>query len=258
MRKHRFLISIISLVLVGGVSCAPPSPSGGGGGGGGASDVTLTVNGEDVVFSVAAPLTVAVEPIDLATLPPVPDDVVPLADDAFATTVENVTPGAIAEVVITLRYSAMSYRKLVGGVWDPFLFDGSTGATVSADGRTITLALQDGGRGDDDGVADGRIVDPGFWDFPACWTIGAFDLAYGVDFVLSPEPSAGVVLQRYLSHDCSHTPVGQWVFAVQADDANAAHQRCLDFGAGPSPVKAVPGSNPFEPPGVPADGWFCT
>ncbi len=51
-------------------------------------------------------------------------------------------------------------RKLVEGSWDPFSFDGSTGASLSADGLSVDLRLRDGGRGDTDGAADGRIVDP--------------------------------------------------------------------------------------------------
>ena len=34
-------------------------------------------------------------------------------------------------------------------------------ATFNADGRSVTLELQDGGYGDSDGVANGVIVDPG-------------------------------------------------------------------------------------------------
>ena len=37
--------------------------------------------------------------------------------------------------------------------------DVADGCTVS--GTTVTLTLRDGGAGDDDGAANGRIVDPG-------------------------------------------------------------------------------------------------
>ncbi|MCZ6652337.1 MAG: MopE-related protein, partial [Planctomycetota bacterium] len=43
--------------------------------------------------------------------------------------------------------------------WYEFLFDGTTGATIS--GNVITLHLVDGLRGDDDLTANGVIVDPG-------------------------------------------------------------------------------------------------
>lgn len=43
--------------------------------------------------------------------------------------------------------------------WYEFAFDGQTGAVVS--GNKVTLYLQDGGRGDSDLTANGRIADPG-------------------------------------------------------------------------------------------------
>jgi hypothetical protein len=62
-------------------------------------------------------------------------------------------------VRIQLPAPISAYYKQVAGVWETFSFDGSTGAQFVGD--EITLTLQDGGRGDSDGLANGRVVDPG-------------------------------------------------------------------------------------------------
>ena len=67
-----------------------------------------------------------------------------------------------SEVTLTLTYPSalsanMQYWKLTGGnVWAPF-----AGAQINPGAATVTLTLRDGGQGDDDGVVNGRIVDPG-------------------------------------------------------------------------------------------------
>ncbi len=76
---------------------------------------------------------------------------------------QNVTPGSIATVELAVPDGSLLdgyYKQNVStGAIERFDFDGSTGAVFN--GNTITLYLQDGGRGDDDGVANGVIVDPG-------------------------------------------------------------------------------------------------
>ena len=81
----------------------------------------------------------------------------------FGFQVTNVKPGGTATVDLTLPTgaTAVGYAKQ-----DPhtkalsrFDFDGQTGAVVH--GNTITLYIQDGGRGDDDGIVNGVVVDPG-------------------------------------------------------------------------------------------------
>ncbi|HEY1188087.1 MAG TPA: SdrD B-like domain-containing protein, partial [Gemmata sp.] len=85
------------------------------------------------------------------------------SDGLFSFAVEGVTPGGLATITLTLPPGPRSggYAK-----WDPvtnrvtdFSFDGTTGAVI--DGNVITLTLQDGGRGDADGVVNGTILDPG-------------------------------------------------------------------------------------------------
>jgi hypothetical protein len=81
----------------------------------------------------------------------------------FGFTVHDVQAGGIAVVRMILPEGARpsSYFKQdpLTGQLAPFAFDGTTGAEVS--GNVVTLHLQDGGRGDADGVANGVIVDPG-------------------------------------------------------------------------------------------------
>jgi len=65
-------------------------------------------------------------------------------------------------VTLTVTYPGAlppgaQYWKLQGGTWAPY-----AGATVAAGAGMATLALRDGGAGDDDGDgSNGRIVDPG-------------------------------------------------------------------------------------------------
>ncbi len=127
----------------------PPPPTG--------STDTVTVAGQTVVVSVEDGLTVDVEPVSGA--PGAPDGLA-FPAGAFAVVVEGVEPGAVVPVTMALSSPVDVVRKLIDGVWDVFRFDGLTGSTLSADGRTVSLWLRDGGRGDLDGSADGRIEDP--------------------------------------------------------------------------------------------------
>ena len=73
------------------------------------------------------------------------------------------TPGGIATVRLLLPPDARpnAYWKTdpATGQLARFDYDGSTGAVIA--GNVVTLRLQDGGRGDADGLANGVIVDPG-------------------------------------------------------------------------------------------------
>jgi Carboxypeptidase regulatory-like domain len=71
--------------------------------------------------------------------------------------VRGTSPGGTAEVTLhTLPGSSPSgYFKLHDGVW----LDFSSNASIAGD--AVTLTLTDGAVGDDDGLANGTIVDPG-------------------------------------------------------------------------------------------------
>jgi Bacterial Ig domain len=77
--------------------------------------------------------------------------------------ISGVTPGAITSVDLNMPEGSSFdgyYKQDPATGWlSRFDFDGQTGAVVN--GNIVTLYLQDGGRGDDDGVANGVIVDPG-------------------------------------------------------------------------------------------------
>lgn len=71
-------------------------------------------------------------------------------------------PGDPATVTINLPEPAPAgyvwYKYSPVDGWYSFMYDGQTGAEI--DGSTVTLHFIDGGRGDDDGIANGIIADP--------------------------------------------------------------------------------------------------
>jgi hypothetical protein len=77
--------------------------------------------------------------------------------------VDNVPVGGTITVTLTLPAGAQpsTYYKWnqSAGTFSPFMFDGDNGASIS--GNVVTLYLTDGGAGDQDGQANGIIVDPG-------------------------------------------------------------------------------------------------
>jgi hypothetical protein len=145
------LTATTGLVVAG---CAPPPDAGGHAG----STVQLTIGSEPVTVSVPVG-RLTVTPADPGSLPAAPAGVsFPIG--ALNIDIANVPPNSVATVTITLTNAVDSVRKLIGGVWDPFTDDGTTGASVSADGKTITVRVQDGGRGDNDNAPNGTVVDP--------------------------------------------------------------------------------------------------
>ncbi len=139
-------VAIASLLLVGCVQPAPTAPV-----------ANVTVGGQDVVVRgpVGSRLTVA--PASGAPTAPAG---LSFPFGALRVDVAGIAAGSVARVTVTLPAPVTTVRKLVGGGWQPFDFDGTTGATVSADGKIVTLLLRDGGRGDSDGSADGTVRDP--------------------------------------------------------------------------------------------------
>ena len=80
----------------------------------------------------------------------------------FQFVLRDVPVGQVRQVQMVLpdgQQAAVPYKlDPQSGELSPFVFDGETGAVVS--GNVVTLFLQDGGRGDADGVANGVILDP--------------------------------------------------------------------------------------------------
>ena len=128
----------------------PPAPP---------SEVILAVGSENVVFSVPTGLSVSVSAANLATLPALPGSL-ETGLGAFKIDVAGVTPGAVARVTVKLPRPASGLLKLIGGAWTAFLPQPDGTGVSSVDNQTYQLDLRDGGRGDNDGVADGRISDP--------------------------------------------------------------------------------------------------
>ena len=95
-----------------------------------------------------------------------------LTTDVFASfrafcAVEGLAPGATATVILYVPTGVRlnQYWKYSGGAWFNFSWNGTTGARFqdrNGDGtRDVVLTFVDGGRGDDEGLANGVIVDPG-------------------------------------------------------------------------------------------------
>ena len=120
----------------------------------------------------------------------------------FAFTVKDVAPGGIAVVDLQLPegsdFNTYYKQDARTGRLRRFDWDGSTGAVFH--GRTVTLYLQDGGRGDSDGVANGVIVDPGgpssedFWiESEWGWSYVGEAVEFSVDTWLDPYPQLTLV-----------------------------------------------------------------
>ena len=84
----------------------------------------------------------------------------------FQFAVRGLAPGAPATVqlidhtnaAVTGYYKYSSTSSNPAGHWYEYAFDGSTGAQIV--GKVTSLAFVDGGRGDDDLAANGRLTDP--------------------------------------------------------------------------------------------------
>lgn len=154
-RKVRAVVAALTaFVLAAGCvpeQTPPTTPPG--------SSTTVTLG--DQTIEVTAPdgsvVTATAAPPE--GLPPAPQGLeFPIG--ALDVQIDGVTPGSVARLTLALSQPAQTFRKLVGGAWDRFVTDGVTGGSLSPDGLTLTLDVRDGGRGDDDGLADGKIADP--------------------------------------------------------------------------------------------------
>jgi hypothetical protein len=152
VRRLAGLVAAGLLAVTAAACTSPPPPP---------VRATVDVGGEQATVVVAAGHTLELDVVDLADLPELPAGY-DFPASALAITVGGVEPGSVLRVTLRLEHDVSTFFKLVGPAWEEFTFDGTTGAVVGADG-VVTLHLQDGGRGDSDGVADGTIVDPGIW-----------------------------------------------------------------------------------------------
>ncbi len=141
---------VVALAVAAAAGCSPTSQA--------LSTVHLTVGAQRVTASSPTGV-LSVTPAEMSSVPPAPTGSV-LPVGVLNVSVTDVTPGSVVTVTITLPRKVTSFLKLEGGDWVPFPVVGSTGATLSSSGKTVTLRLQDGGRGDDDGAANGVIEDP--------------------------------------------------------------------------------------------------
>ena len=276
VRRRRNLVAGAGLALLslGLTACPPPEPSGPG------STATVTLPGGTVTVSVPAGQTVRLAPAALASLPPLPTDDFEFDLGALGIDVAGVPSGGITTLTITLPASATGVRKLISGVWDPFTFDGTTGATVSVDGLTLTVALQDGGRGDNDGAANGKIVDPlapitkvrgggtttttttatptstTTTTIPAP-TAGCYRNTSGnvVDFSYNGTPDQRDNLGEHNSADgtCTGAPRATWTL-VLADSPFDAGQKCQALGLNTNAGNSLPGDGWT---GFPTNAYYC-
>jgi len=79
--------------------------------------------------------------------------------------ITGIQPGSAIKVkiFISLENTRTTYYKFNpdAGTWEDFYYDGKTNTGVKIDNNIITMYFVDGGRGDQDGAADGSISDPG-------------------------------------------------------------------------------------------------
>jgi hypothetical protein len=144
---------MVAVIPLGAAACIDPPPP--------PVRASVEVGGEQATVVVPPGHTLELAAADLGTLPALPEGYsFPAA--ALAITVGGVEPGSVVRATVRLEHEVSSYFKVVGPAWEEFTFDGNTGAVVGT-GGVVTLHLQDGGRGDADGVANGTIVDPGVW-----------------------------------------------------------------------------------------------
>jgi len=82
----------------------------------------------------------------------------------FGFTVEGITPGntIVVKLILPPGLCPTNYWKYSGKEgFEEFSFDQATGTGAIIEKNVVYLHLKDGGRGDHDGVANGKIVDPG-------------------------------------------------------------------------------------------------
>ena len=219
-----------------GVSAAVEegAPNGGDGNGDGTADSEqANVTSLPAAVGGGAYVTVAtpegttlgsVSTTDPASLPDPPAEVLGFPGGLVSFTVEGVDPGGTVDVELIIDGGvggAVGYYKYHDGVWVDF-----TDHAVF-DGDTVTLTLTDGGAGDDDGIVDGRIVDPGGWAEvipPADATVvegdhGRRDVELRIEAATRDDPRRRIRVE----------------WCTVADSATADvdfRQRCADFDLG--------------------------
>ena len=132
------------------------------------ANVTSTYNAEEtpryVTIATAAANTLDAEPIANPDEEGTPSGVT-LDFGFYDITVSGLTAGGATTVTITLPEDADEpdtyYKYSETDGWYEFLYDETTETGAEFDGNVITLHFVDGLRGDDDGTANGTIVDPG-------------------------------------------------------------------------------------------------
>lgn len=82
----------------------------------------------------------------------------------FGFTVEGITPGStiVVKLILPAGLFPTTYWKYSDADgFEEFTYDATTGTGAIIQGNVVYLHLKDGGRGDHDGAADGKIVEPG-------------------------------------------------------------------------------------------------
>lgn len=219
---------------------------------------TIDVGGQTITVTGPTGTTVAAASADLGALPATPPNL-EFPVGALDLQVAGVVPGSVVTITVSLEQGVDSAFKLLGGVWDPFAFDGTTGLTVAPDGLTITVLVQDGGAGDADGVADGTVIDPLLpadppWMAPGCYSAGAG--VGDIDFQGPPDAYHNALYIGTVAGDCVG-PVLNSLTIVQAADSLEAYTTCV--AANPAYIGVSNLATGFSPPyaGVPADAWVC-
>jgi hypothetical protein len=127
------------------------------------TDNTVTINSPVIVVSTpGGNVTVSATGGILSSassgpspVPPPPGAILPYGLFTFTATT---TPGGFVTFTLVLPAPVVDYVKLFGTGWLSYTWDGQTGAQIS--GNTVTVTIQDGGRGDSNPTV-GVATDPG-------------------------------------------------------------------------------------------------
>jgi len=113
--------------------------------------------------TLAGPAGIRLKNVQASSVPvsPTPPTTATFNLGMFSFDIENITAGQSVTLTMILHNNAQvdDYWKLQNGAWTLFNYNGSTGVMTGT--GVITIHLKDGTRGDSDGTANGKIVDPG-------------------------------------------------------------------------------------------------
>lgn len=115
-----------------------------------------TIDGRTATISGPASTDIAFAALSSLPLTPPPPDQAALPFGLLSLRLDGVTPGATAALELTWPSMVNAHYGWNGIAWERFDWNGVTGAQFEP-GSWLRVTVQDGGRGDNDGVVNGSI-----------------------------------------------------------------------------------------------------